>query len=99
MVSSSSSFIFPGVVFIFGGTLILLLNFYYHKKGKMLVFPWAKTLFGRRATWSFEYLNKNNIDEWSLFWHYLIYGYILSIIFITVGIIIILIDIGLVRMP
>jgi hypothetical protein len=63
----------------------------------MLVYPWAKTLSGRRASWSFEYLSKDNIDDWSLFWHYLIFGYILSFSFITIGVIIILMDIGFVQ--
>jgi len=94
MVYSSSSITFPGVVFIVGGILIFLINFYCHKKGKILVYPWGKTLFGRRATWSLEYLERDNIDEWSLFCHYIIFGYIISIILLIIGFFIILISLG-----
>ncbi len=78
---------------------MFLVNFYQQKKGKMLVPPWAKTMFGRRATWDLEYLRRDNIEEWSLFWHFLVYGYILSLIFITIGVMILLIDIGVIHLP
>lgn len=99
MAYSSSSYIFPGVVFLLGGFLCLLISVYHQKKGKILVYPWGKTLFGRRASWSFEYVKRDDLEDWSLFWHYLIAGYILSIVFIAIGIIVLLISIEFIRLP
>jgi len=99
MAYESSSYIFPALVFLFGGFLCLLVSIYYHKKGKILVYPWGKTLFGRRASWSLEYVKRDNLEDWALFWHYLIAGYAMSIIFISIGFIILLISIEVIQLP
>ena len=84
------------LIFIIIGFVYLVLNIFFQKKGKVFIEPWRKTLYGRRESW---WIERDNLEDLSLYWHVLIIQYIASIVIIVVGIIFSLIEYGLIQLP
>ena len=88
--------LFFGFLFIILGVICLLMCILFHKKGKILIVPWRKTLYGRSASW---WIERDNLDDWSLYWHSLIFSCIVSIVMIIIGFVFLLINYGLIKFP
>jgi len=79
----SIHFIFS-LFFILSGIVLLLFHIRCHKKGKFLVMPWRKALWGYRESW---WVERDNLEDWPLFPQLMISGYVLSIGIIILGLI------------
>lgn len=73
----------PGFLAILSGIALLLINTLFLKKGKVLVFPWRKALYGRRMGW---WIRRDDLDDWSLYWNYIFFDYIFSVVLLVAGI-------------
>jgi hypothetical protein len=76
-----------GILFSLIGIVYLIINTLFLKSGKVLVFPWRKTLYGRRSGW---WIRKDDLDDWVLYWNYIVLNYVSSVISIIIGIILLL---------
>ena len=82
-----------GLFFLIAGFISLFFNIIWQKKGKILTFPWRKALYGRRSSW---WIKRDDLDDWLLYWNFLIFNYVVSFGVIIGGVILILIGTGIV---